>query len=222
MPYSFVGASEENGAKKIEKQLEEIQDKNSDDFKNVSIKAVNLKGQPVNQTSLPKQFLIDNQLNVADFKLLGSGGYGSVYSVKRLDGTRAIVKISSLTAKENNIKKLVASKRANLFANEIIMESEVYNKFPSFLPKPQESMIYSTGQNEEKEVFGVQIQERVNGTSVLNFLAKMDVPSSEKLQVISQVLSFMETVNSQGIEHGDCHFSNIMYDRDNKTISAID
>jgi hypothetical protein len=221
MPFSFVGASEENGAKKIERQLEEIRDKNSDDFKNVSIKVAEPKdAQTARQRSLPKQFLIDNQLNVADFKLLGFGKWGSVYSVSRLDGTQAILKISALT--KPNSRRLVSPTKVKAFANELIMESEIHNKFPSLLPKPQESMIYSTGQNEEKEVFGVQIQERVNGINLFKFMRRTDVPSSEKIQAVSQTLALMETINSQGIEHGDCHFGNIMYDQEKKTISAID
>jgi predicted unusual protein kinase regulating ubiquinone biosynthesis (AarF/ABC1/UbiB family) len=102
------------------------------------------------------------------------------------------------------------------------MENEAYNKFPSFLPKPQESMIFSTGQNEEKEVFGVQIQSKINGENLLSFMQKDDVPLSEKIQTITRTLSLMEAINSQGIEHGDCHFGNIMYDQDKKTISVID
>jgi 2'-5' RNA ligase len=45
MTYKFLGASDENGAKKIERQLEEIQDKNSNDFDNVDIKVANRGGR---------------------------------------------------------------------------------------------------------------------------------------------------------------------------------
>jgi serine/threonine protein kinase len=183
-------------------------------------------GRQVTQKSLPKQFLIDNQLNVADFKLLGAGTFGAVYSARRFDGTEVIVKISSLTRKpdieKNDEGALISPIATTLFANELIMENEVYNKFPSFLPKPQESMIYSTGQDEEKEVFGVQIQSKVNGENLLSFMQRNDVPLSEKIQTITRTLSLIAAINSQGIEHGDYHFGNIMYDRDNKTISAID